>query len=81
MIGLRPPSSLDEYFGAPLSSSNDDACGPGGGGLAGLFSGLPLDGSLKEWGVGYEELPLSSDGAFRLDAIDQALATDPTVRG
>lgn len=37
-------------------------------------------GSLKEYGIGYTEVPLTQQGAPDIDAIKQALRDDPTIR-
>lgn len=72
VIGLRPPTEEEEES---RSGSDDAAAAFGGGSLHPPEAGhpgttmtarfgalLPLDGSLREWGVHYRELPLLMDG-------------------
>lgn len=40
----------------------------------------PSVGSLREWGVGYEEIPLTAEGDFEWDLIGDALARDQKPR-
>mmetsp|Transcript_56872 Transcript_56872/g.128890 ORF Transcript_56872/g.128890 Transcript_56872/m.128890 type:complete len:568 (+) Transcript_56872:122-1825(+) len=76
VIGLRPPSPPEEYeFGVSQSPKSSDALDDGLD-----LSGLPLDGSLREWGIEYQEVPLLEDATFDLDAIDAALEKHPSTR-
>jgi cystathionine beta-lyase family protein involved in aluminum resistance len=66
VIGLRPSSVCDDE-GDGEGEDEDGATTAAGG-------------TLRDWGVGYEQVELTADGRFDLDAIDAALATQPSVR-
>lgn len=75
VIGQRRPtegssSSGDDSYDAKKDTS-EESPDP--------FAALPLDGNLKEWGIDYQEVNLTSDGYFNLPAIDAALDSNPKV--
>ncbi|CAM9688999.1 unnamed protein product [Scytosiphon promiscuus] len=69
----RPYDTLDEVIGTrpPMTDEYADASDP-----------LPegLIGNLKEFNVSYEEVSLRSEGRFDLEAIDDAIEKDPSVK-
>ena len=65
---LRPGDTLLSATGAPYDTL-EEIIGKRGSG----------DGSLKEWGIGYREVPLLKDGKINLTALGEALA-DKSVR-
>ena len=72
VIGQRRPtegSSSDSSCDGEISS--EESPGP--------FAALPLDGNLKEWGIDYQEVNLTTDGYFNLPAIDAALYSNLKV--
>lgn len=66
MLGVSGPNydTLEEVIGLRGSES----------------TGGTTRGSLRDWGVAYDEVPLAVGGGFDLEAIDAALAASPAVR-
>ena len=66
MLGVSGPNydTLEEVIGLRGSES----------------TGGTTRGSLRDWGVAYNEVPLAVGGGFDLEAIDAALAASPAVR-
>jgi cystathionine beta-lyase family protein involved in aluminum resistance len=82
VIGSRRPSEGNGgAYGVKVAYDADGSAVEAAGSESDFaFGALPLDGSLKEWGIHYQEVNLTADGYFDLGAIDAALDSNPTVR-
>ena len=67
---LRPGNTMLAASGRPYDTLEE---------VIGL-SGAPGAGSLKEYGVGYREIPVLEDGALDLNAIERALREDSSIK-
>lgn len=66
---LRPGDTLLAATGTPYDTL-----------LGVIGAGAPSDGSLRDWGVGYREVPLLPDGTPDLRGIVRALEENPAIR-
>lgn len=63
-ISGKPYDTLEEVIGTRMGRGAEEG----------------YSGSLKEWGIGYEQIPLNDQGAFDLPAIKQAIESQPRAR-
>lgn len=66
---LRPGQTLLSVTGAPYDTLRDV-----------IGAQAPVGGSLTDWGVRYQEIPLTEDGAIQLKQAKAFIMADPSIK-
>mmetsp|Transcript_13219 Transcript_13219/g.19734 ORF Transcript_13219/g.19734 Transcript_13219/m.19734 type:complete len:482 (-) Transcript_13219:31-1476(-) len=71
---LRPSEKMLACSGKPYDTLEEVI------GLRGSRDEQQMIGSLKDFNIGYSEVPLTSESTFDLNAIDEAISSDATIK-